>query len=364
MGGLAGMALALLGAHVTFTDLPVIVPALEANVRANLSAGGPGPRPEVVPLDWRDEGEATARLVEGGPFDLVVGTDCVYAPELVEPLLRTVLRLCGPRTAVVLSHEPRDEHVDVQFREAFAAHFRIAPVPLKERDPEHAGPATTIWVLHPLPASRAPAATPAPPPRARANASGNGAVPPARAAPLDDRVAFARDVCIGHPMVVEMRRGCFLHGLFHDLRPGPPSPAIVLRHVTESRTAAPPSHPELAAVQAERVVPLRQATPPHRVLPACPTPARPHQTPTRSFPARSEAVQAVARDVKMAPQDVSSLGPQGQEWQEHAVGEFQTDTDISRARADRFGRDLQRWDDVAGESDAALGEGVRMMRVR
>jgi hypothetical protein len=53
----------------------------------------------VAELDWGNEDHITA--VEP-PFDYVIGTDVVYSEQLLEPLLRTILALSGPKTTVMV----------------------------------------------------------------------------------------------------------------------------------------------------------------------------------------------------------------------------------------------------------------------
>ena len=48
-------------------------------------------------------------LMSGAPYDYVLLTDCVFAPELAVPLVNTILCGCGPRTNVLCCHEIRDE---------------------------------------------------------------------------------------------------------------------------------------------------------------------------------------------------------------------------------------------------------------
>ena len=105
----AGMAYALRGARVTFTDLPALCGHVRDNVARNLGPDGY----RVVPYDWCDGRPAT---LESEAFDVVLGTDCVYHAHLVEPFL-DALDACAPtpRTTVVLAFERRDEAVLARF---------------------------------------------------------------------------------------------------------------------------------------------------------------------------------------------------------------------------------------------------------
>ncbi|KAJ1453402.1 putative methyltransferase-domain-containing protein [Pelagophyceae sp. CCMP2097] len=116
--GVAGMALALRGARVTFTDLPALVPHLEANVRRNLGARDF----DVVGFDWSLE--YPPRLVDQA-FDLVLATDCVYHAHLVKPLLRALVQCCSKQTTLILVHERRDEDVLAEFESVLRKLFRV-----------------------------------------------------------------------------------------------------------------------------------------------------------------------------------------------------------------------------------------------
>ncbi|XP_047955894.1 protein N-lysine methyltransferase METTL21A-like [Salvia hispanica] len=87
--GLVGIAAAaVLGAAVTVTDLPHVLPNLQFNVDANAAALAPrGGHVRVAALSWGDE----AQMEEvGTKFDVVLGSDVVYHDHLYEPLLQTL----------------------------------------------------------------------------------------------------------------------------------------------------------------------------------------------------------------------------------------------------------------------------------
>ncbi len=90
--GLVGLAAASLGADVTATDLPAMLPQLEAAIAANASlvaAAGGGIR--AAPLDWRVGSALLAPA--GGPkaqYSWLLGADLVYSLEPVAALVATV----------------------------------------------------------------------------------------------------------------------------------------------------------------------------------------------------------------------------------------------------------------------------------
>ena len=87
--GVVGIAAsAVLGADVTVTDLPHVLPNLKFNVDANAGALAPrGGRVHVAALSWGKKEEMEAI---GGEFDLIIGSDVVYHDNLYDPLLETL----------------------------------------------------------------------------------------------------------------------------------------------------------------------------------------------------------------------------------------------------------------------------------
>ncbi|KAJ8604886.1 hypothetical protein CTAYLR_010418 [Chrysophaeum taylorii] len=127
--GVAGMAFALHGASVVFTDLPALVPHLEANVRRNL--GPPMEQPcewAVIPYDWTD---TIPNRLRGRHFDLVLATDCVYHAHLVDPLLDALRAVADPTSTLLLVYERRDPDVLARFEAELKRAFKVKrPIPV------------------------------------------------------------------------------------------------------------------------------------------------------------------------------------------------------------------------------------------
>ena len=144
---------ARLGADVTATDLPTIVPDLLANLRNNVNAATMGEDItqcgpfRTAPLDWTDH--SSSPVFPSAPFDLVVGTDCVYAAHLVEPLFHTILAAANQTSTVILCHEKRDITVHESFLKRFKSAFTLRPVKLKDQDPQFSHVDNEIWILKP-----------------------------------------------------------------------------------------------------------------------------------------------------------------------------------------------------------------------
>ena len=108
--GLNAMGLAAKGALVVATEVEPALSALRRSVARNRAcwakAGGRAAL-EVCELRWGEtEGEPLNEA-----FDVVVGADLLYSRELRAPLLRTLQRVVGPCTTVVLALEVRGDEL-------------------------------------------------------------------------------------------------------------------------------------------------------------------------------------------------------------------------------------------------------------
>lgn len=119
--GLVGMAAAaVLGARVTVTDLPHVIPNLKYNVDANAGLiSRQGGVVYAAPLRW---GEGADMEVMGREFDLVLASDVVYHDHLYEPLVETLRFLLlgsGKKEMVfVMAHLRRWKKESVFFNKA------------------------------------------------------------------------------------------------------------------------------------------------------------------------------------------------------------------------------------------------------
>lgn len=89
--GLLGLCLARLGCEVTLTEQLLALTNLRANVSSSNASAvvGGGKAATAAELSWGEEVDIKA-LRARGPFDLLVGTDIVFAARLVRPLLETI----------------------------------------------------------------------------------------------------------------------------------------------------------------------------------------------------------------------------------------------------------------------------------
>ncbi|XP_057786011.1 uncharacterized protein LOC131003518 [Salvia miltiorrhiza] len=119
--GLVGIAAAaLLGANVTVTDLPHVLPNLQFNVDANAGVvAARGGQVQVAALSWGDVEQMEG---VGGDFDVVLGSDLVYHDHLYEPLLQTLRVLLLGETqkqvVFVMAHLKRWKKESAFFKKA------------------------------------------------------------------------------------------------------------------------------------------------------------------------------------------------------------------------------------------------------
>ncbi|KAM6294514.1 EEF1A lysine methyltransferase 3 [Aegotheles albertisi] len=89
--GIVGIFAAMLGAEVTITDRPPALPQIRENVGLNFPGGVGGPR--VQALEW---GQGEGAFPREG-FELVLGSDLLYHPPSLGPLLGVLRHLRAPR---------------------------------------------------------------------------------------------------------------------------------------------------------------------------------------------------------------------------------------------------------------------------
>ncbi|XP_064330253.1 LOW QUALITY PROTEIN: EEF1A lysine methyltransferase 3 [Phalacrocorax carbo] len=127
--GIVGIAAALLGGDVTITDQPAALDQIRENVELNFAGGA---RPRVRALRWGRDEAAFPR-----DFGVILGSDIVYAPPALPPLLGTLRHLCGPRALALLCARARGGDGGPTrrfFRQMLPPYFHVQ---LLQREPEH-----------------------------------------------------------------------------------------------------------------------------------------------------------------------------------------------------------------------------------
>jgi predicted nicotinamide N-methyase len=168
--GLLGLSFALSGANVTLTDVPEALPLLRRNVASNLAAMI---APRAAPGEEGGEQEAGGSASEaavgsctvleytwgspdpalGGPFDYIIGSDCVYDEKAAKVLLESIHSMCKPTTVVLLCNEFRSSSIADVFDACAASLFRVKKVPHARMDQEFENPLIDIWCVAPSPSS-------------------------------------------------------------------------------------------------------------------------------------------------------------------------------------------------------------------
>ncbi|KAL1518682.1 hypothetical protein AB1Y20_002969 [Prymnesium parvum] len=135
--GVVGLAAAASGAfgHVVLTDMPSVLPLTRSNVEANAEAVRPA-RVSVAQLRWDSAADLTAGAAYG-PFDLLVGGDLLYRPQVVAPLLHALRVLVQAQTVVILAasiqHSPETLRL---FVDEASAHFKVELLPFEVQPQE------------------------------------------------------------------------------------------------------------------------------------------------------------------------------------------------------------------------------------
>ena len=144
--GTVGLALSEWGASVVLSDLPHMIPTIEASVRRNqqakqkmarvktvpLGAGAANDLVQIRALDW-NKPHAAPDVIEKH-FDLILAADVVYHKSAVGPLLTTIIAACQqqpqPPIVLVAFHERSRGYLARYFRvHARRAGFRVTRLP-------------------------------------------------------------------------------------------------------------------------------------------------------------------------------------------------------------------------------------------
>eukprot|EP00439_Symbiodinium_sp_Y106_P086599 s181_g34.t1 len=125
--GLLGLGLSRLGCEVVLTEQHVAMENLLRNVEAaNKSLPEDFVPAQALELDWGSEANMTA-VRSKGSFDLVVGTDIVFASRLVQPLILTIRTLLkgSPSATCWLCLQRRDPDAHALLLVEAEKHFRV-----------------------------------------------------------------------------------------------------------------------------------------------------------------------------------------------------------------------------------------------
>ena len=157
--GVVGLVAASLGANVTLTDLPRIIPFLEEGIEANstlfcaTNSKSLDSFIRTIPLSWGSINDVNELCMIkdkngvkiGGPPDLIVVSDCVYFEASLAPLictLRELARASSHTVPIYLSYEVRDYSLQKQkIKEDFfnlaKRYFSIQELPSEDLHEEY-----------------------------------------------------------------------------------------------------------------------------------------------------------------------------------------------------------------------------------
>jgi len=136
--GLPSCAALRKGAEVVASDLTDAqrLLALATSLALNQHAKVNGSHARVVPHVW---GESCSELCAGGLYDLVLCCDCIYIPELHQPLLDTLRRCVAASGSVMLCFSLHgtapDEDIFAFLDSARSVGFRVEPFGEKQMKP-------------------------------------------------------------------------------------------------------------------------------------------------------------------------------------------------------------------------------------
>ncbi|KAL6008744.1 hypothetical protein ACLOJK_021970 [Asimina triloba] len=141
--GLVGITAAvILGAHVTITDLPHVLPNLQYNANANAAAiTSSGGAVDVRCLRW---GEFEDMASFGLQFHLLLASDVVYHDHLFEPLLQTLSFFLQGGVQLLMAHLRRWKKDSIFFRKA----RKLFDVTMIHRDDPLPGSRTGVVIYH------------------------------------------------------------------------------------------------------------------------------------------------------------------------------------------------------------------------
>ena len=158
--GIVGLAAAASGAfsHVLLTDLPSVLPLTSSNANAN-SAMTRGTSVVVMPLRWDSLTDMLA-VSAHGPFDVIVGGDLLYRPQVVEPLIHVIrglvsrtlpsARAAGMGSVLLAASIQHSPETLRQFAAAAAAWFEVELLGQEAQHPDFSSEEVRLIRLSPL----------------------------------------------------------------------------------------------------------------------------------------------------------------------------------------------------------------------
>ena len=131
--GLAGTVAWLLGANVILTDMEDTLTHTTKNLEKNFenwkSKGYELPKREALKLETLLWGVDNCHKYTNKKFDIILGSDIIYQPEVVELLLETLDRFSSDQTLILIAYKPRGLGEHVFFEKLSHFSFECSTIP-------------------------------------------------------------------------------------------------------------------------------------------------------------------------------------------------------------------------------------------
>jgi hypothetical protein len=130
--GLLELTASCMGAHVLATDLPVALTLLNTNAKTNAHViSGGGGTFNVAALPW-GETSVPSDVTAQGPFSMLLASDCIFWPELFDPLITTFTAISVAQGSspphIFFALEPRSPRESAFFKKLEDAGFDFAKI--------------------------------------------------------------------------------------------------------------------------------------------------------------------------------------------------------------------------------------------
>eukprot|EP01119_Soliformovum_irregulare_P020327 TRINITY_DN6557_c0_g1_i2.p1 TRINITY_DN6557_c0_g1~~TRINITY_DN6557_c0_g1_i2.p1 ORF type:complete len:179 (+),score=52.91 TRINITY_DN6557_c0_g1_i2:232-768(+) len=128
--GLVGISIAKLfpSSKILITDLGPLVPLIEKNIKLN---GLDSSQVIAQEYFWGNE------IPDSIQADVIVASDCVWVPYLVEPFVSALEKWANPSTLVLIAYQERSQISQNSFIEKAQQKFDISSIPPEEMHPRY-----------------------------------------------------------------------------------------------------------------------------------------------------------------------------------------------------------------------------------
>lgn len=157
--GMLGCVLACHGCRVVLSEATEAMVNLERNVQAVVAAHRHNLIAQARLLRW-DNSDDILKIARSdvAPFDLILGTDVIFKPDLVEPLLKAISAMSHPATVVYLCFQERCAESHRLLMTLAPTYFEVTNLSssLRETQGCHFAQELECWLLQLTPCKSAP----------------------------------------------------------------------------------------------------------------------------------------------------------------------------------------------------------------